>query len=89
MTGFNSKRAMAKERMVPFADKLHEAIMKSTKVEFKYNPWTGELDSRKETFDKEEFAMQIIRETLDAARAGMEFGDGMESAVEAYWDIKL
>ena len=37
----------------------------------------------------ERFANIMVKETLDAARAGIEFGDGMEPAVEAYWGIKL
>lgn len=37
----------------------------------------------------EYFANLLVKETLQVARAGIEFGDGMESAVERYFDIKL
>ena len=37
----------------------------------------------------EKFAELIVKETLEVARAGIEFGDGMESAVERYFEIKL
>jgi len=37
----------------------------------------------------EKFAMLLIRETLIAAHAGVEFGPSMEDAVEAYFGIKL
>ena len=39
--------------------------------------------------DQEKFAELIIKETLEVARAGVEFGDGMESAVENYFGVKL
>jgi hypothetical protein len=35
----------------------------------------------------QEFAELIIKETLDVARAGIEFGDGMESAVYRYFEL--
>jgi len=37
----------------------------------------------------ENFSKLLIQETLDVARAGVEFGDGMESAVERYFEIEL
>ena len=37
---------------------------------------------------KEKFAELIIKETLDVARAGIEYGDGMDSAVYIYFDLK-
>ena len=37
----------------------------------------------------EKFAELIVKETLEVARAGIEFGDSMESAVERYFEIKL
>ncbi len=39
-------------------------------------------------FSKEKFAELIIKETLEVARAGMEFGNGMESAVYTYFGVK-
>ena len=32
-------------------------------------------------FDRKKFAELIIKETLEVARAGVEYGDGMEDAV--------
>ncbi len=40
-------------------------------------------------FDEAKFAELIVKETLEVARAGVEFGDGMESAVEQYFGVKL
>lgn len=36
----------------------------------------------------EKFAELIVKETLQAARAGIEFGPSMEDAVYAYFGIK-
>lgn len=38
-------------------------------------------------FSKERFAELVIKETLDVARAGIEFGDGMEDAVYKYFGV--
>ena len=38
-------------------------------------------------FSKEKFAELIIKETLEVARASIEFGDGMESAVYTYFGV--
>ena len=39
-------------------------------------------------FSKERYALLIIRETLDVARAGIEFGNGMDDAVYRYFGIE-
>ena len=39
-------------------------------------------------FSKEKFAELIIKETLEVARAGVEFGDGMEDAVYKYFGVE-
>ena len=39
--------------------------------------------------DPEKFAELIIKETLEVARAGIEFGNGIEDAVEQYFGVKL
>lgn len=36
----------------------------------------------------EKFAELIVKETLQVARAGIEFGDGMEDAVYKYFGIE-
>ena len=41
-----------------------------------------------EFFHKEKFAELIIKETLQVARAGIEYGNGMEDAVYTYFEIK-
>lgn len=37
----------------------------------------------------EDFAKLVIQETLQVSRAGLEFGNSMEDAVEQYFGIKL
>lgn len=41
-----------------------------------------------EHFDIEKFAELIVKETLQVARAGIEFGDGMEDAVYKYFGVE-
>ena len=38
--------------------------------------------------DLEKFAELIIKETLEVARAGVEYGDGMEDAVYRYFGVE-
>lgn len=40
------------------------------------------------TPELEKFAELIVKETLQVARAGIEFGDGMEDAVYAYFGVE-
>ena len=39
-------------------------------------------------FDAEKFAELIVKETLQVARAGIEYGDGMEDAVYKYFGVE-
>ena len=39
-------------------------------------------------FDIKKFAELIIKETLQVARAGIEYGDGMEDAVYKYFGVE-
>ena len=39
-------------------------------------------------FNKEKFAVLVIKETIQVARAGIEFGDGMEDAVYKYFGVE-
>ena len=39
-------------------------------------------------FDREKFAELIIKETLQIARVGIEYGDGMEDAVYKYFGVE-
>lgn len=49
---------------------------------------TGMDDGKELIFSKEKFAELIIKETLQVARAGIEFGDGMEDAVYKYFGVE-
>lgn len=40
-------------------------------------------------YELEDFAKLIIKETLQVARAGIEFGPSMDEAVENYFGVKL
>ena len=40
-------------------------------------------------YEIEQFAELIIKETLEVARAGIEFGPSMDEAVENYFGVKL
>ena len=55
-----------------------------------YTPLPGFdfANSLEEVFIKK-FAELIIKETLQVARAGVEFGDGMEDAVYKYFGVEL
>ena len=65
------------ERIKELADQAELTIRTST----------GTYMSHPE-FNKK-FAELIIKETLQVARAGIEFGNSMEEAVENYFEIKL
>lgn len=47
------------------------------------------LGARREIWERalEKYAELIIKETLEVARAGVEYGDGMEDAVYKYFEI--
>lgn len=66
----------AEHAVLNFSSEILQSETEDTKVEIP-----------KEFIDK--FSELIVRETLQVARAGVEFGDGMESAVEHYFGIKL
>ena len=44
--------------------------------------------SVEKAIDLEKFAELIVKETLQVARAGIEFGDGMENAVYKYFGVE-
>ena len=65
------------ERIKQLAEQATEEVMRNTPSFLVTNEmW------------KEKFAELIIKETLDVARAGIEYGDGMDSAVYIYFDLK-
>ena len=51
-----------------------------------YEEDAGVIFESNELFEK--FAELIIKETLQVARAGIEFGDGMDSAVYQYFGVE-
>ena len=52
--------------------------------------WSDETGTtRYYEFNREKFAELIIKETLQVARAGIEFGPSMDEAVENYFGVKL
>ena len=51
-----------------------------------HNPKANKLNSG-DMFD-EKFAELIVKETLQVARAGIAYGDGMEDAVYKYFGVK-
>ena len=59
-----------------------------------FTAWVGtaggstELQIGYTTEQMEQFAESIIRETLEIARVGMEFGPSMETAVFKYFGLK-
>ena len=66
------------------SEKINELI-KSVK-DLKYDASTGTFETdRRALF---EFAELIIKETLQVARAGVEFGNGMEDAVYNYFGVE-
>lgn len=66
--------------------KIHELMMQATSVTFKYNPMSGELDGRKEQFDKEKFAELIVRECVDYC--GENLSKTVGAALKLHFGIK-
>ena len=58
-----------------------------TEVGVFHNTINGAYQLKEEQL--KQFAELIIKETLEVARAGIEYGDGMEDAVENYFGVKL
>ena len=60
-------------------------------IAIKANDQTGnEFDLNYKPLDAflEKFAELIVKETLQVARAGIEYGDGMEDAVYRYFGVE-
>lgn len=66
---------------------MNERIRELAEQSRKHFPKT-ETSGEFWVFDEQKFAESIIKETLDVARAGVEYGDGMESAVYRYFGLK-
>ena len=61
-------------------EKIRELMMKATKDMPETYYWPGQY------VDK--FAELIVKETLQVARAGIAYGDGMEDAVYKYFGVE-
>jgi hypothetical protein len=68
-------------------ERIQEFILQATVTTDVYNPDTG-ITHYREFFDHEKFAELIIKETLQVAKAGVEFGPSMEEAVYTYFGVK-
>ena len=63
-------------------ERIKELVKQATTIE--EHKWGVSYDN----FDKEKFAELIIKETLQIARVGMEFGPSMDEAVYTYFGIE-
>ena len=63
-------------------ERIKELIKQATTIE--EHKWGVSYDN----FDKEKFAELIVKETLQVARAGIAYGDGMEDAVYKYFGVE-
>jgi len=67
-------------------ERIKELEKQSTTV---VEGWSDENGTtRYYEFNREKFAELIIKETLQVARAGVEFGNGMEDAVYNYFGVE-
>lgn len=65
-------------------ERIKELAIKAGLLSADYNGF----DSNRLTKSEEKFAELIVKETLQVARAGIEFGDGMEDAVYKYFGVQ-
>lgn len=65
-----------------------EELAEQAGFSFKYKTAPDELNPGHKLQDLEKFAELIIKETLQVARAGIEYGDGMEDAVYKYFGVE-
>ena len=63
-------------------ERIRELVKQATTIE--EHKWGVSYDN----FNKEKFAELIIKETLQIARVGMEFGPSMDEAVYTYFGIE-
>ena len=57
-------------------------------IEFRLDPDSKHYEAQVSPEDLEMFAELIVKETLQIARVGMEFGPNMEEAVYTYFGIE-
>lgn len=68
-------------------ERIKQLANKATRIVETTDHCSGESESHTEV-DLEKFAELIIKETLEVARAGIEYGDGMEDAVYKYFGVE-
>ena len=68
------------KKLAIIANPSSQEIYESDSWQFNCAAWSAD--------DLEKFAELIVKETLQVARAGIEFGDGMEDAVYKYFGVE-
>lgn len=68
-------------------ERIKELALEVFSFKYKTNP--SELNPGHHMDHIHRFAELIVKETLQVARAGIEFGDGMEDAVHKYFGVEL
>jgi hypothetical protein len=67
---------------------MNERIKELAKQAEEFSHWTNHGYTANYRINPEKFAELIIKETLEVARAGVEYGDGMEDAVYRYFGVE-
>ncbi len=67
---------------------MNERIKELAKQAEEFSHWTNHGHTANYRINPEKFAELIIKETLEVARAGVEFGNGMEDAVYNYFGVE-
>jgi hypothetical protein len=67
---------------------MNERIKELAKQAEEFSHWTNHGHTANYRINPEKFAELIIKETLEVARAGVEYGDGMEDAVYRYFGVE-
>ena len=68
-------------------ERIKELAEQATRIVETTDHCSGESESHTEV-DLEKFAELIVKETLQVARAGIEYGDSMEDAVYKYFGVE-
>ena len=76
------------ERIRELISQSYEYAVVTTIDPFTQEVVTDYIDGTKPIFNKEKFAELIVKETLQVARAGIAYGDGMEDAVYKYFGVE-
>ena len=68
-------------------ERIKQLANKATRIVETTDHCSGASESHTEV-DLAKFAELIVKETLQVARAGIEYGDGMEDAVYKYFGVR-